>query len=74
MEKTFLKSKTIWGIFITFLGSMLPALGLDFGPELVGEIQVAGDNAISATQALVEAFGIFLAIWGRLTATTTLKP
>lgn len=68
MQKSFMKSKTIWGALVAFLAVFLPALGLDFGPDVVGEVKDIGDQAISLSQAAAGLVGTGLVIWGRMTA------
>jgi uncharacterized protein (TIGR02594 family) len=66
-------SLTIWGATLTALSTVLPAfgpaLGLDITPELVRE---AGDQLISAVQAIGGLVGTVMTIYGRSRAATRL--
>lgn len=71
--KWWLQSKTIWGALITAAATVLPVLGPMIGIELPGEVvRQAGEQTISAVQALSGLFGTLLTIYGRLSATVPL--
>jgi len=61
MEKFFLKSKTILGVIVTMLPTLLPALGISFGAEDAQLISNTGD-------ALIQVGGAMLAVYGRFVA------
>lgn len=61
MEKFFLKSKTILGVIVTMLPTLLPALGISFSVEDAQLISNTGD-------ALIQAGGAMLAVYGRFVA------
>jgi lysozyme family protein len=67
-------SMTIWGVLVTMLSTVLPALGpvigLDITPELVRQL---GDNVVHLGQALGGLIGTVLAIYGRVRATTPIE-
>lgn len=66
-------SKTIWGALITAAATVAPVLGPLLGLDLSGEvIKQAGEQAISAAQALAGLFGTLLTIYGRTKATLPL--
>ena len=71
--KWWLQSKTIWGALITAAATVVPVLGPLIGIELPGEVvRQAGEQTISAIQALSGLFGTLLTIYGRLSATVPL--
>ena len=71
--KWWLQSKTIWGALITAAATVVPVLGPLIGIELPGEVvRQAGEQTISAVQALSGLFGTLLTIYGRLSATAPL--
>lgn len=67
--KFFLKSKTILGVIISTLPTLLPIAGVSFSPE-DGQLLMGGLDYI------VQAAGALMAIYGRFTATdkVTLTP
>ena len=71
--KWWLQSRTIWGALITAAATVVPVLGPLIGIELPGEVvRQAGEQTISAVQALSGLFGTLLTIYGRLSATAPL--
>jgi uncharacterized protein (TIGR02594 family) len=67
-------SVTIWGVLVTALSTVLPALGpvigLDITPELVRQL---GDNVVQVSQALGGLIGTVLAIYGRVRASAPIE-
>jgi len=61
MNKFFLKSKTIIGVVVTILPTLLPILGVSFSTEDAQLISSMGD-------AVIQAFGAILAVYGRFVA------
>ncbi|HKJ73895.1 MAG TPA: hypothetical protein VKA19_07240 [Alphaproteobacteria bacterium] len=76
-EKFFLKSKTVWGVMITFLttawGPINSFLGLDIGVDMITTFGQQGTQVIQAVGAFV---GTAMVIWGRFAARDklTMKP
>ena len=71
--KWWVQSKTIWGALITAAATVAPVLGPMIGIELSGEVvRQAGEQTITAVQALSGLFGTILTIYGRLSATAKL--
>ena len=67
-------SVTIWGILITALTTVLPALGPVLGLNLTAElIKQLGDNVVQLVQAAGGLIGTAMAIWGRVRATTPIE-
>ncbi len=66
MEKNFLASKTIQGIFITVLPIILPLIGISFSAE---------DGAMLSQNidAIISALGAIYAFYGRMKATVDIK-
>lgn len=64
-SKSFLLSKTIWGVIVATLGAWAQAKGVSIAPETLGEL----DQLIGA---MVSTLGAIIAIIGRVTASTTL--
>lgn len=63
MNKFFLKSKTIIGILISALPTLLPALGFSFS---VDDAQMVS----TTVDAVVQAGGLLLALYGRFVSDT----
>ncbi len=63
--KTFLASKTVWGVIAMALPALLPLFGVSFGVDDTTVVNDAADKVFQAVGALV-------ALWGRFTATTKL--
>lgn len=64
-SKSFLLSKTLWGVAVAVLGAWAQAKGVSIAPETLGQLdQLFG--------ALVATGGAILAIIGRVTASTSL--
>jgi len=59
--KSFLASKTIWGVGISMLAQLAGRWGYEISPELQGQ-------AIDLILQGVALAGAALAIWGRITA------
>ena len=71
--KWWVQSKTIWGALITAAATVAPLLGPMIGIELSGEVvRQAGEQTMTAVQALSGLFGTILTIYGRLSATAKL--
>ena len=67
--KWWVQSKTIWGALITAAAAVVPVLGPLIGIELSGDVvRQAGEQTISAVQALAGLFGTLLTIYGRVSA------
>ncbi len=67
--KWWAQSKTVWGTLITAAATVLPVLGPLIGIELSGEvIRQAGEQTISAIQAVAGLFGTLLTLYGRMKA------
>lgn len=66
MEKNILKSKTILGILITAFVSLAPELGWSFS-------EADGEFIMDGVDQAIEAVGLVLATWGRLTAEAKLR-
>jgi hypothetical protein len=63
------KSLTFWGVAVTFLSTVLPAVGPFIGLDITpGEVTEAGSSITAALQALGGAIGTIMAIWGRMRA------
>ena len=61
MDKFFLKSKTIIGVIMSVLPALLPALGLSFSVDDAAMVN-------STVDALIQAGGAILAVYGRFMA------
>ncbi|KKN14834.1 hypothetical protein LCGC14_0992140 [marine sediment metagenome] len=68
-NKWFVKSKTIIGIFLSILPTILPAFGVSFGAD---DVQLVN----GFVDALIQLAGVSLAVYGRFVATQpiTVKP
>lgn len=67
--KWWVESKTIWGALITAAAAVVPVLGPLIGLELSGEVvRQAGEQTVSAMQAIAGLFGTLLTIYGRISA------
>lgn len=60
-NKFFLKSKTIIGVILSALPALLPALGITFSAD---DAQLVS----SGVDALIQAVGAILAVYGRFAA------
>jgi pimeloyl-ACP methyl ester carboxylesterase len=68
------RSMTIWGVVVTTLSTVLPALGPVLGLNITAElIHQLGDNVVLFGQALGGLIGTVLAIYGRVRASTPLE-
>lgn len=66
-------SMTIWGVIITTLSTVIPAMGPAFGVDISGELIVqAGDQLVTTIQAVGGLIGTLLTIWGRVRASAPL--
>ena len=63
--KWFLKSKTIWGVIISIIPTLLPAFGVSFSADDVALVSSFGDT-------VMQTVGAILAIYGRVKAKDTL--
>ena len=66
MDKIFIKSKTILGVILGFLPTILPVFGIHFGPDVAELINGTVD-------AIISAAGGIIAIYGRVTAIGQIK-
>jgi uncharacterized protein (TIGR02594 family) len=67
-------SLTIWGIIITGLSTVLPAIGPALGINITADlIHQLGDNVVAVAQALGGLAGTGMAIYGRLRTSTPLE-
>ena len=66
-SKFFLKSKTIWGVIVTFAPALLAAVGID-GTADWASVDSAAVGLLNAFDQLNEAVGAALVVWGRWTA------
>ena len=65
--KNWYNSKTIWGAIIAILASALQFAGVDIAAADRGEI-------VDAVVNIAGALGGLLAVYGRVTATSVIKP
>ena len=64
---------TIWGVAITALTTVLPAIGPLIGLDVTAElVRQLGDQVVAVVQAMGGLIGTILAIWGRARATPLL--
>ncbi len=67
-------SMTVWGVVVTTLSTVLPALGPVLGLNITAElIRQLGDNVVLFGQALGGLVGTVLAIYGRVRASAPLE-
>jgi hypothetical protein len=72
--KWWVKSLTLWGVALTTLSSVLPAVGPLFGLDVNAELmRQVGDQAAVAAQAVGGLAGTILTIYGRVRATPALE-
>ena len=65
---------TIWGVVVTTLSTVLPALGPVLGLNITAElIRQLGDNVVLFGQAVGGLIGTVLAIYGRMRTSTPLE-
>ncbi len=63
------QSMTIWGVLITALSSVIPALGPVIGVDIPEEmVRDAGGQVVSTVQAVAGLAGTLMAIFGRIRA------
>lgn len=67
--KSFLTSKTIWGLILMGLGFLLDRYGFNVDATAQGELV---DMIIAAVPEGMEVVGMILGIWGRVKATKAL--
>lgn len=66
-------SVTIWGVVITTLTTVAPALGPLIGVEIPAEVvQQVGDHAIQIVQGIGGLIGIVMTVYGRARASAGL--
>ena len=71
--KWWAQSRTIWGALVTAAAAVVPVLGPLVGIELSGDVvRQAGEQTISAIQAMAGLFGTLLTIYGRINASAPL--
>jgi hypothetical protein len=67
-------SITLWGVVVTTLSTVLPAIGPVIGLNITAElIHQLGDNVVVFGQALGGLIGTVLAIYGRVRASAPLE-
>jgi uncharacterized protein (TIGR02594 family) len=67
-------SMTVWGILVTTLSTVLPAIGPLLGLNITAElVHQLGDNVVVFGQALGGLIGTVLAIYGRVRASAPLE-
>jgi hypothetical protein len=67
-------SMTLWGVVVTTLSTVLPAIGPVIGFNITAElIHQLGDNVVVFGQALGGLIGTVLAIYGRVRASGPLE-
>ena len=63
-------SITIWGTIVSALAVVVPAVGPAVGVDISGDlVQNAGDDVVSAVQAVAALVGTLMTIYGRVRAT-----
>lgn len=63
-------SLTIWGTIVSALAVVVPAVGPALGVDISGDlVQTAGDDVVSAVQAVTGLVGTLMTILGRIRAT-----
>ena len=63
-------SITIWGTIVSALAVVVPAVGPAVGVDISGDlVQNAGDDVVSAIQAVAALVGTLMTIYGRVRAT-----
>lgn len=68
------RSLTVWGVLITGLSTVLPAVGPLFGFNITADlIQQLGDGVVQFAQAAGGLAGTVLALWGRVRATAVIE-
>jgi lysozyme family protein len=67
-------SMTIWGVLVTALSTVLPALGPVIGLDITSElVRQLGDNVVHLSQAVGGLIGTILAIYGRVRTSTPIE-
>ena len=67
-------SMTIWGIMVTALSTVLPAVAPVLGFNITADlIRQLGDNVVVFAQALGGLVGTSMAIYGRIRATAPIE-
>jgi hypothetical protein len=67
-------SMTIWGVLVTALSTVLPAVAPVFGFNITADlIRQLGDNVVVFAQALGGLAGTGMAIYGRIRATAPIE-
>ena len=67
--KWWVKSRTVWGTFITAAATVLPVLGPLIGIDISADvIKQLGDQTMTVTQGLIGLFGTLLTLYGRARA------
>ncbi|MCB1522102.1 MAG: TIGR02594 family protein [Hyphomicrobiaceae bacterium] len=68
------QSMTIWGVLVTALATVLPAIGPLIGIDVTGEmVRQIGQQAVEIAQAIGGLVGTLLAIYGRIRATAPIE-
>jgi lysozyme family protein len=63
-------SLTIWGTIVSALAVVVPAVGPAVGVDISGDlVKDAGDDVVSAVQAVAGLLGTLMTIYGRIRAT-----
>ena len=72
--KWWASSITVWGSIITALTTVIPTLGAALGLDVRADtVQLAGEQLMSALQAIGGLAGTAMAIYGRFRATKQLE-
>jgi hypothetical protein len=61
VQKFFLKSKTVWGVIVMALPTLLPVLGVNLGQDETALITSTGDQFVTAIGGLLAIYGRFKA-------------
>lgn len=68
--KSIFASKTIWGGIIMIAPTIAQLLGLNLSAADATEAVTRGTSLVNGA---IEAFGFFMVLWGRMTATKTVR-
>ncbi len=70
MDKSFLTSKTIWGLILMGVGFLADRWG--FNVDAATQLDLV-DMIVAAVPEVMEVVGMALGIWGRIKATKGIK-
>jgi hypothetical protein len=63
------ESVTIWGVIVTTLSTVIPALGPVIGVDITGDlVREAGEQIVGTVQAVGGLVGTIMTIYGRVRA------